>query len=338
MRKTVLFLILATSAVPAIAADDPDDRSARREAARAERAERAEARAQRQAERQQPSERSEPAAPMRPVERRGDDRPEIREMARPAIEQRRVDRPERNYGGDVAPAAIEPRLIERRPGPRPERRALEERMVEPPAERSPGAKMVRPTLEQRREAMDSVREWRRAEREELQASRPAVIEQRTDSGWESLRERRREVSGRDGMGNRRSPFASRATIVSRVPLEGTQPPLPAAARPSSLTARHWRGDWRSDHRYDWRRHRNRFRWLFQLGFYHDPFGWRYRPYSIGWRMWPGYYRSSYWLNDPWRYRLPYAPAGYRWIRYYDDALLVDTWDGTVVDVIHGFFW
>ena len=29
--------------------------------------------------------------------------------------------------------------------------------------------------------------------------------------------------------------------------------------------------------------------------------------------------------------LPYAPPGYRWIRYYDDALLVDTWDGTVVD-------
>jgi Ni/Co efflux regulator RcnB len=55
-------------------------------------------------------------------------------------------------------------------------------------------------------------------------------------------------------------------------------------------------------------------------------------------MWPSYYRSSYWLNDPWRYRLPYAPPGYRWIRYYDDALLVDTWDGTVVDVIYGFFW
>ena len=29
---------------------------------------------------------------------------------------------------------------------------------------------------------------------------------------------------------------------------------------------------------------------------------------------------------------------YRWIRYYDDALLVDTYSGEVVDVIHRFFW
>jgi len=28
----------------------------------------------------------------------------------------------------------------------------------------------------------------------------------------------------------------------------------------------------------------------------------------------------------------------RWIRYYDDALLVDTWNGEVVDVIYNFFW
>jgi Ni/Co efflux regulator RcnB len=55
-------------------------------------------------------------------------------------------------------------------------------------------------------------------------------------------------------------------------------------------------------------------------------------------MWPSYYRSSYWLSDPWRYRLPYAPPGYRWIRYYDDLVLVDTWDGRVVDVIYDFFW
>ena len=55
-------------------------------------------------------------------------------------------------------------------------------------------------------------------------------------------------------------------------------------------------------------------------------------------MWPSYYQSSFWLNDPWQYRLPYAPPGYRWIRYYNDAVLVDTWDGHIVDVIYNFFW
>jgi Ni/Co efflux regulator RcnB len=38
------------------------------------------------------------------------------------------------------------------------------------------------------------------------------------------------------------------------------------------------------------------------------------------------------------YRLPYAPAGYVWIRYWNDALLVDTWSGQVVDMIPNFFW
>jgi hypothetical protein len=26
------------------------------------------------------------------------------------------------------------------------------------------------------------------------------------------------------------------------------------------------------------------------------------------------------------------------VRYWDDAFLVDTWSGEVIDVIHNFFW
>ena len=29
---------------------------------------------------------------------------------------------------------------------------------------------------------------------------------------------------------------------------------------------------------------------------------------------------------------------YRWVRYYDDVLLVDIYSGEVVDVIYDFFW
>jgi hypothetical protein len=126
-------------------------------------------------------------------------------------------------------------------------------------------------------------------------------------------------------------------IISRVPRAGTQPPPRTGSRWRGSN-HHWRGDWRSDRRYDWRSHRRRHSSLFNFGFYRDPFGWGYQPFSIGWRMWPSYYSQSYWLNDPWQYRLPYAPPGYRWIRYYNDAILVDTWDGQVVDVIRDFFW
>ncbi|QDK32389.1 hypothetical protein DM450_06240 [Sphingomonas sp. IC081] len=51
-----------------------------------------------------------------------------------------------------------------------------------------------------------------------------------------------------------------------------------------------------------------------------------------------FYGSSYWLDDPWMYRLPPVYGPYRWVRYYDDVLLVDTYTGEVVDVIYDFFW
>ena len=309
MRKTLLFLLATSAAGPALAADEPGDRGARREAARAERAEARDERRSERAERPQQSQRSE--SPAQDYSAGPSDGPTAREERREVFQQRMLERrPDRDLGGASTRPALEARVLERR------------------SQEAGDGGGLRPAVEQRREARDSVREWRARERSVGNA--PAELEQRRGAGvFQQPPERR---LGRDSIGGRRAP------IVSRLPREGTQPPAPAAARPSSLTARHWNGNWRSDHRYDWRKHRNRHRSLFQFGFYYDPFGWGYRSYSIGWRMWPSYYRSSYWLNDPGMYRLPYAPPGTRWIRYYDDALLVDTWDGQVVDVIYDFFW
>jgi hypothetical protein len=133
---------------------------------------------------------------------------------------------------------------------------------------------------------------------------------------------------------------ARPPVVSPTPRPGTQPPPPPTnVRPAHVPTVRWNSNnWRRDRRYDWYNHRNKYWWLFQLSSYFDPFGWGYQPYQPGWRMWPSYYSSSYWINDPWYYRLPYAPAGTRWVRYYDDAILVDTWSGQVVDVIYNFFW
>ena len=129
---------------------------------------------------------------------------------------------------------------------------------------------------------------------------------------------------------------TRVPVVSNVPREGTQPPPRYEARTSAQP--NWSTSWRYNNKYDWYNWRKRHRSLFHFGFYYDPFGWGYSPYEIGWRLWPSYYGSRYWIDDPWQYRLPYAPPGTQWIRYYDDALLVDTWSGQVVDVIYNFFW
>lgn len=100
----------------------------------------------------------------------------------------------------------------------------------------------------------------------------------------------------------------------------------------------WDRDWRRDGRYDWSSHRNKYRSVFRLGRYYDPYGWGYRRFTIGLNLWPSYYGSSFWLDDPWQYRLPPAYGPYRWVRYYDDAVLVNTYTGQVVDVIYNVFW
>jgi len=99
----------------------------------------------------------------------------------------------------------------------------------------------------------------------------------------------------------------------------------------------WNRDWRNDRRYDWRRYRDSHRSTFHIGVYFDPFGYGYRPFDIGYRLHPFYYQERYWI-DPAMYQLPYPPPGTMWVRYWNDALLVDMYSGEVVDVIRDFFW
>ena len=100
----------------------------------------------------------------------------------------------------------------------------------------------------------------------------------------------------------------------------------------------WNTSWRNNQSYDWRGYRNRYSSLYNLSNYYDPYRNGYRRFSIGINLWPSYYSSRYWLNDPAQYRLPPAYGPYRWVRYYDDALLVNIYTGQVVDVVHSFFW
>jgi hypothetical protein len=104
--------------------------------------------------------------------------------------------------------------------------------------------------------------------------------------------------------------------------------------------RRWSNDWRRDNRYDWTRYRQYNRGFYHLPSYRPPIGWSYgySRFSIGVYLGGALYNDSYWIDDPYSYRLPPAYGTLRWVRYYDDALLVDIRDGYVVDVIHDFFW
>jgi hypothetical protein len=192
-----------------------------------------------------------------------------------------------------------------------------------------GQPAIQPTGHDNGGAPDTVRNWRAEERRS--GGPKIVVPDHVSTGTRAAPTLRRQDRPLPGV------FRNRVPIVSNVPHEGTQPPLRVDNR-SRDRNHNWNTSWRNNHRYDWQDWRRHHRSHFHLGLYYDPFGWSYRPYSIGWRLWPNYYSSRYWINDPWEYRLPYAPPGYRWIRYWDDAILVDTFTGEAVDVIHNFFW
>jgi hypothetical protein len=101
----------------------------------------------------------------------------------------------------------------------------------------------------------------------------------------------------------------------------------------------WNRSWRNDSRYDWQRYRYSNRNLYRPGSYYAPYrNYRYNRLSIGIVLDSLFYSNRYWLNDPYQYRLPYAPHGTQWVRYYNDVVLVDVYSGEVLDVIENFFW
>lgn len=104
--------------------------------------------------------------------------------------------------------------------------------------------------------------------------------------------------------------------------------------------RRWdRRDWRRHKRYDWYDYRRSHRHVFHIGRYYAPYrSHYYNRITIGFFLDGLFFGSRYWINDPWQYRLPDVYGPYRWVRYYDDVLLVNIYTGEVVDVIYDFFW
>ena len=164
-------------------------------------------------------------------------------------------------------------------------------------------------------------------------------DQNIEQVQQRFEQRQREVRNGGGdfrQSDRQSPQVMRdrhPLAVSETPRFGTQPPV----RAQGQREMHWNRDWRRDNHYDWRRFRDHHRSRFHLGVYFDPFGWGYQSFDVGYRLWPAYYGNRYWI-DAGQFGLPYPPPGAAWVRYYNDALLIDIYTGTVIDVIPGFFW
>lgn len=304
MRKLSFLLLLATVAAPALAATDdgPRDRDRRNASA-----DTSESRAQRATENRRLEAREQ-----RATENRGSVNREQR-----ASDARRSERAQPDSQGMTA-----------RPRGNNEQQRLQPRQQ----------------VSTRTDSNDNARALRRSQRQQ-EASNQA-------GGNDGSRTLRR--SQRDGVNSSaQTDWRPRERQVRTIPDTSPVATQQAARERSAVRDRNRRDyrdgnytrwsssqwhNWRHDRRYDWRDYRNRHHSIFRIGFYNDPFGWTYRPWSIGSFLYPSYYGAHYWMNDPWRYRLPPAYGPYRWVRYWNDALLVNIYTGEVADVIHGFFW
>jgi Ni/Co efflux regulator RcnB len=242
--------------------------------------------------------------------------------------------------------------------PRPEREARSERPMRAMVERMQRAERSEPRVEREQVEVERPRRAERRQREvvaieqgassvaEEPRSSPVSVErgeriggELRERGWRERRVERRRSS--ELPQSAPSPVMGEAlanprAVDSATGVQGER--RMGNVLRNRIATEGWRREWRDDRRYDWRRHRDRDRSRFRLGFYYDPFGWNYRRWNLGWSIPSRFYSSRYWINDPFHYRLPPAYGPYRWVRYWDDALLVDLRTGRVVDVIHNFFW
>lgn len=76
---------------------------------------------------------------------------------------------------------------------------------------------------------------------------------------------------------------------------------------------------------------------FRVGPYHRPPGWRAHQWGFGEILPRAYWSSQYLLADYWLFALEVPPVGYEWVRVGNDALLVSTGNGEVLQVEYGVF-
>lgn len=95
-------------------------------------------------------------------------------------------------------------------------------------------------------------------------------------------------------------------------------------------------DARRDYDRELREYRQSHRSVYARGNWKAPF--RYQRWNTGARIGANYYAPRYYIADPQRYRLRPVASNLRWVRHYDDVLLVNIRTGRVVEVHRGFFW
>ncbi|HEV2561638.1 MAG TPA: RcnB family protein [Rhizomicrobium sp.] len=95
-------------------------------------------------------------------------------------------------------------------------------------------------------------------------------------------------------------------------------------RPRRFDMQIYRRNFEASHRFHW-------------GGYVRPRGWYVHRWTYGERLPRAFWVRDYWINDWWSFDLRTPPYGYEWVRYGDDALLVNIYTGEVLQVEYDLF-
>jgi Ni/Co efflux regulator RcnB len=76
---------------------------------------------------------------------------------------------------------------------------------------------------------------------------------------------------------------------------------------------------------------------YKIGPYHRPTGWVARRWTYGEVLPRAYWAPGYQIGDYWLFALEVPPTGYEWVRDGDDALLISTDSGEILQVEYGVF-
>jgi Ni/Co efflux regulator RcnB len=77
---------------------------------------------------------------------------------------------------------------------------------------------------------------------------------------------------------------------------------------------------------------------FRFGVYQRPSGWYYHRWNYGEFLPAFFFTRNYWILDWEDFALDNPPPGTVWVRYGDDALLIDEYTGEVIEVVYGIFY
>ncbi|MBW8294481.1 RcnB family protein [Sphingopyxis sp.] len=126
--------------------------------------------------------------------------------------------------------------------------------------------------------------------------------------------------------------AQRHRDTPPVTRDRTPPTYRTGVRPPNLEQRRREADPKT-YRHNYQS-AQRYRW----NTYVRPQGWYSHRWIYGDILPTLFWTRTYWISDFWLFNLRIPPLGYVWVRYGDDALLVNTTTGEILQVVYSVYY